>query len=46
LTYQFRTHLLNLGDEVCEELGHVFLLPGVEGLVVHDVVLAETLGIV
>ena len=39
--YQVVGHLLNLGDEVGEELGHVLLLPGVQRLLVHGVGLAE-----
>ena len=43
---QLRRHLLRLGEEVDEELGHVLLFPGVEGLVVHGVGLAEGEGVV
>lgn len=39
--YQLLGHLLDLGDEVREELGHVLLLAGVQRLLVHRVGLAE-----
>ena len=40
-TDQFWRHLFHFGNEVCEELCHVLLLPGVEGLLVHGVCLTE-----
>lgn len=39
--YQLLRHLLDLGDEVSEELGHVLLLASVQWLLVHRVGLAE-----
>ena len=44
--FQFGVHLLQLGDQIGEELGHVLLFAGVQRLFVHRVNLAETLGIV
>lgn len=41
MSYQVLRHLLYLGDEVCEELGHVFLLSCVQRLFVHRVGLTE-----
>ena len=45
-THQLRTHLLHFGNDISEELSHVFLLTGVQWLVVHRVVLAETIRVV
>lgn len=39
--YQLLGHFLYLGDEVGEELRHVFLLAGVERLFVHSVGFTE-----
>lgn len=39
--YQLLGHLLDLGDEVGEELGHVLLLAGVQRLFVHRVGFTE-----
>lgn len=39
--YQLLGHLLDFGDEVGEELGHVLLLAGVQRLFVHGVGLTE-----
>lgn len=39
--FQVLGHLLYLGDEVGEELGHVLLLARVQGLLVHGVGLTE-----
>lgn len=44
--YQLLRHLLDLGDEVGEELGHVLLLAGVQRLLVHSVGLTEGPGVV
>lgn len=41
MPYQALRHLLYLGDEVCEELSHVFLLSCVQRLFVHRVGLTE-----
>lgn len=41
MSYQVLRHLLDLGDEVGEELGHVFLLSSVQRLFVHRVGLTE-----
>lgn len=44
--FQVLGHLLYLGDEVGEELGHVLLLARVQGLLVHGVGLTERTGVV
>lgn len=44
--YQLQGHLFYFGDEVCEKLGHVLLLAGVERLLVHSVGFAERSGVV
>lgn len=41
MSYQVLRHLLDLGDEVREELGHVLLLSCVQRLFVHCVGLTE-----
>ena len=43
---QLGIHLLQLGDKIGEELGHVLLFPGVQRLLVHRVHFAKVLGVV
>ena len=46
ITYKLRPHFFQLGDEICEELGHVLLFACVEGLVVHGVDFTEAARVV